>query len=184
MADLADSSFPRWETRRNFSRREIVSESAYIKPDLDYYYSFPIDFVPNKNPFVLQKSNRKTERRRNFTAMRKLYLIFLSQWIDMLVGTVFLSILSQMEFHLVQNQKKNVPTIISQSIWKKKWKYSFLSVHTEKYFPNLVKSNKTWLLLQFSDWFGAKKKSVCILNQSENGKYNPILVNLTKMRRL
>ena len=46
---------------------------------------------------------------------------------NMIVETVFLSIMNQMEFHLVQKiERKTVPTIISRSILKK-WKYSFLS---------------------------------------------------------
>ena len=40
------------------------------------------------------------------------------EW-DMIEGTVFLSILNQMEFHLVQKiERETVPTIISHSIWK------------------------------------------------------------------
>ena len=39
------------------------------------------------------------------------------EW-DMIMVTDFLSILNQMVFHLVQNQRKTVTTIISHSMWK------------------------------------------------------------------
>ena len=39
------------------------------------------------------------------------------EW-DMIVVTVFLSLLNQTEFHMVQNQKKTVSMIISYSMWK------------------------------------------------------------------
>ena len=42
---------------------------------------------------------------------------FQIEW-DMIVVTVFLLILNQMEFHLVQNRRKTVTTIISHSMWK------------------------------------------------------------------
>ena len=29
---------------------------------------------------------------------------------------------------------------------ERKWKYSFLTVHTEKYFPNLIKSNRNQIV--------------------------------------
>ena len=37
---------------------------------------------------------------------------------DMNVVTVFFSILYQMDFHLVQIERKTVTTIISQSLWQ------------------------------------------------------------------
>ena len=44
-------------------------------------------------------------------------IAFYIEW-DMIVVTVFLSILNQMEIHLVQNGRKTVTTIISHSMRK------------------------------------------------------------------
>ena len=52
--------------------------------------------------------------------------------------------------------------------------------HTE----NLLRilDDLTWirLYLLFSDWFEIKLRFVCVLNQSENGKYNLISVSFNK----
>ena len=48
------------------------------------------------------------------------------EW-DMIVETVFLSILNQMELHLLQIERKIVITTIYPIRFERKWKYSFLS---------------------------------------------------------
>ena len=63
---------------------------------------------------------RRTFDRRRFCIHWENYISisFHIEW-DMIVVTVFLSILNQMEFHLVQKiERKMVTTIISNSIWK------------------------------------------------------------------
>ena len=54
---------------------------------------------------------------RSISHADKLYFLFLQMEWDMIVVTVFLSILNQMEFHLVQKiERKTVSTIISHSM--------------------------------------------------------------------
>ena len=73
--------------------------------------SFPFDFEPNSNPFG-SKSKEKLSLRLYTRLLFQIhwensyYISFQIEW-DMIVVTVFLSILNQMEFYLVQNRKKN-----------------------------------------------------------------------------
>ena len=48
-----------------------------------------------------------------------IYISFHIQW-DMIVETVFFSILNQMEINLVQIERETVTTIISHWMWKEK----------------------------------------------------------------
>ena len=53
-----------------------------------------------------------------YTEKNYISISFQIEW-DMIVVTVFLSILNQIEFHLVQKiERKTVTTTISHSMWK------------------------------------------------------------------
>ena len=78
--------------------------------------------VPKKKQvtcLVTDMSGSVQNERLAYTTLRKLCIPFFFHIVwDTIVVTVFLSILNQIEFHLVQNQKENGTTILSHSMWK------------------------------------------------------------------
>ena len=58
---------------------------------------------------ILRLNCGQTARIYSIGTLRKLYFHFLSHWMGYDRGTVFLSILNQMEIYLVQNWKENCP---------------------------------------------------------------------------
>ena len=62
---------------------------------------------------------------------------------------------------------------------------SFLAsyIHTEKSFPTRFKSTGIRCYLPFFDKIGAKQNFVRFQIQSENGKYHPIPIDLTRFRK-
>jgi len=67
-----------------------------------------------------------------YTEKNYISISFQIEW-DMIMVTVFLSILNQIEFHLVQNRKENCHPPRSYPIQcERKWKQSFLSVHSRE----------------------------------------------------
>ena len=71
-----------------------------------------------------------------------------------------------------QNTSENVP-IYSGTV----------TIHTEKSFRNLIKSNRNQILFTIFQLSWNQKKVRLVPNQSENGKYNLILVWFNKISK-
>ena len=67
------------------------------------------------------------------------------EW-DMIVVAVFLSILNQMEFHLVQNQKEKLSPRSHPIECERKWKYSSLSVVKHNQIP-IVRATSAYTVI-------------------------------------
>ena len=70
---------------------------------------------------------------------------------------------------------------------ERKWKYSFLSAHTEKSFPNLVNLNQIWIVIFPSASIDLPPIGVPIgvLNLSENGLITiQILFGVIRFRKI
>ena len=91
---------------------------------------------------------------------------------------IFLSARNLVEFYLVQEMKgKTVTTIMYRIEFKRKLKYSFVSVefaHTEKSIRNLIKSNRNHIAFIIFRLIWNQTEFRLVTNHSENDNYNLI----------
>ena len=63
-----------------------------------------------------------------------------------------------------------------------KYRWTGDSIHKETFFRNLIKSNQSQIVFTISRLISNRTDVRFVLSQSENGKYNLILVSLTGIR--